>query len=453
MSDDTIVAIASPKGLGAIAVVRVSGKDSWKIGRKVIDRLPPEIKPWQMLHAFIREPESIEAIDEVLVCFMKAPSSYTGEDMLEIYCHGGLLPPQTILEVFLKQGSRQAKAGEFTRRAMEHGKMDLVQAEFVQQMAQAQSSKELQLSLKNIKGHLSEYIQQLIDGIQSYLVWAEAIISFPDHIDMDMPILPLLETWQNTLNYLCDQYERSQILVSGFHLAIIGKTNVGKSTLFNSLADKNRSLVSPYASTTHDYIEELLIWSGNPIHLYDTAGWVDEPEPIDKLCLEQTHDIIQKSSLILAVVDVSDPKTMDLQYMQDILKHYSHKTWIIINKSDLKQELPESWLNIIPSNIPMYSISAITKTGLDQLKKEILTYLPLDKITDLKCLVNQRWYQVFQQAQLSFQHISDMKDPDMFLDMIIAELKQIQLLLKEQLGYNLNEELYRQIFDRFCIGK
>jgi tRNA modification GTPase len=453
MSDDTIAAIATVKGSSAIAIVRISGREALSIGHKVLNCSTTDFKPWKMVHTSFIDPETREMIDDVLFCYMKAPSSYTGEDLLEIYCHGGLLPPQSILGIIINNGARQANAGEFTRRALENGKIDLVQAEFVQQLAQAQSSKELQLSLKNIKGHLSEYIQQLIDGIQGYLVWAEAIISFPDHIDIDMPILPLLETWQNTINYLCDQYERSQILVSGFHLAIIGKTNVGKSTLFNSLAEKNRSLVSPYASTTHDYIEELLIWSGNPIHLYDTAGWVDEPDPIDKLCQEQTQDIIHKSSLILAVVDVSDPNSMDPLYMQDILKHYSQKTWIIVNKTDLKQELPDSWSSIISSNIPIHNISATTKNGLDQLKKEILTYLPLDKITDLNCLVNQRWYQVFQQAQLSFQYIADMKDPDTFLDMIIAELKQIQLLLKEQLGYNLNEELYHQIFDRFCIGK
>ena len=453
MGDDTIAAIASPKGLGAIAIVRVSGKDTWQIGQKVLSSLPSEIRAWQMLHGFFLDPQSQEVIDEVLACFMKAPSSYPGEDMLEIYCHGGLLPPQAILEVLLQQGIRQAKAGEFTRRALENGKIDLVQAEFIQQLAQAQSNKELQLSIKNIKGHLSEYIRQLISEIQNYLVWAEAIISFPDHVQEEMPILPLLHSWQKTIDFLCDQYERSQILISGFHLAIIGKTNVGKSTLFNSLADKSRSLVSPYASTTHDYIEELLMWSGNPIHLYDTAGWVDEPDPIDKLCLEQTHQIIEKSSLILMVVDVSDPKSMDPEYMNDILKHHSCKTWIIVNKTDLQQDLPATWLELIPSGFPLYSISASSKTGLDSLKKAILSYLPLDKITSLECLVNHRWYQIFQQARLSINQIAGIHQPDQYLDMVVAELKQIQLLLTEQLGYNLNEELYHQIFDRFCIGK
>jgi tRNA modification GTPase len=453
MSDDTIAAIATPKGLGAIAIVRVTGKATWQIGQRVVKPLPKNIEAWKMLHGFLIDPKTQATIDEVVVCFMKAPSSYTGEDMLEIFCHGGLLPPQTILSVLLSQGIRQAKAGEFTRRAIEHGKMDLVQAEFVQQMTQAQSEKELQLSVKNIKGHLSQYIQQLIGEIQNYLVWAEAIISFPDHIQEEMPVLPLLYSWQKTLDFLCDQYERSQMLVNGFHLAIIGKTNVGKSTLFNSLADKNRSLVSPYASTTHDYLEELLIWSGNPIHLYDTAGWVNEPDPIDKLCLEQTHDIIQKSSLILAVVDVSDPTSMDPDYMKDILINNSHKTWIIVNKTDLKQDVPHTWQDLIPSDVPIFSISASTKDGLDSLKNAILNYLPLDNVKELECLVNYRWHQIFQQARLSLCQIAKIHQPDQYLDMVVAELKQIQLLLTEQLGYNLNEELYHQIFDKFCIGK
>ena len=453
MSDDTIAAIATAKGSSAIAIVRISGSEVLSIGRKVLSWHTPDLKPWKMMHSSFIDPDTQETIDDVLFCYMKAPSSYTGEDMLEIFCHGGNLPPQSILEVIIKNGARQAKAGEFTRRALEHGKMDLIQAEFIQQIAKAQSRKELQLSLKNIKGHLSDFVHQLISGIQEYLVWAEAVISFPDHIEFDVPIQPLLQTWQSTIRYLCDQYERSQFLMSGFHIAIVGKTNVGKSTLFNSLSEKNRSLVSPYASTTHDYIEEMILWSGNPIHLYDTAGWVDEPNPIDMLCQDQTHDIIKKSSLILLVVDVSDPISLDPKYVHDILAHYSHKTWIIVNKNDLTQGIPMNWREIIPAYIPIHRISASTKTGLDLLKKEILEYLPLDKIADLNCLVNERWYQVFEQARLSFDHIAEMPDPNAYLDMVVAELKQIQLLLTEQLGYNLNEGLYQQIFDRFCIGK
>jgi tRNA modification GTPase len=454
MNSDTIAAIASPEGRGAIAVLRISGKDSLEGIEKITKGIPEKMVPWKMYHAFFLHSETHHPLDEILICYMKAPKSYTGEDMVEIYCHGGLVPPRILLDQLQNIGFRKANAGEFTQRAVQNGKLNLVQAEFIQQMSNAKSEKELELTLKNIGGFLSQKIEHFIASLNDFLIWTEAILSFPDHINEEHAIKPLLTMWHQCCVDFITQYHQSKQLQEGFRLCIAGKTNVGKSSLFNLLSEKNRSLVSPHASTTHDYIEEQILWEGHLLSLYDTAGWVETPNPVDQLCMDQSKHIIQQSHLVLLVVDAADPETMNPRYIKQIQQLKPEHTWLVMNKSDLVDGTNEFSLEQISKfHLPVHIISSLTLQGIQELKSTIITQIPLNLPLDIEFLVNERWYQLFTLIKNMLEELMELPDPDAYLDMICTDLKQIKLLLSGHMGYNLNEELYQEIFQRFCIGK
>ncbi len=278
-------------------------------------------------------------------------------------------------------------------------------------------------------------------------------LSFPDQISEQKSLKDLLPEWKSKAKYLIEQYHLAKPLSDGFHIAIVGKTNVGKSSIFNALAEKNRSLISPWASTTHDYIHEFVLWEGYPISLYDTAGWVSNPNPVDLLCMEQTERIIQKSTLVLLVIDMEDKESMNMPYIESLIAQYPNKLWIIINKVDLTESnLLEDTLRL-PLSIPVSYISAKTGRGMDDLKKELIQSLPLSSLNDLEYWVNERWHKSLLQILQLIDELEAWDDPDAYLDISAKEIKQIYLLLEEQLGYNHKEELYRQIFQKFCIGK
>jgi tRNA modification GTPase len=454
MTSDTIAAIASAEGCGAIAVIRISGSDALQGIKKVVSGIPETIIPWKMYHAYFLDVKTRQAIDEVLLCYMKGPKSYTGEDMVEIFCHGGLMPPRILLSHLHHLGFRQATAGEFTQRAVQYGKITLVQAEFIQQLALAKSDKELELTLKNVEGFLSKKIEQFVENLDDYLVWAEAILSFPDHIDEERKLKPLLLKWHEKCMEFINQYHQSNQLKEGFRLCIAGKTNVGKSSLFNLLSEKNRSLVSPHASTTHDYIEEQVLWNGSLLTLYDTAGWIDTPNPVDQLFMEQSANIVRQSHLVLLVVDAADPESINPEYIKQLINLKPHNTWLVINKSDLFNAIPESCLMTAHQfNIPVHTISSLSRSGIQELKNQILMQLPLNNSQDIEFLVNERWYQIFSLVKNILDDLLKLNDPDAYLDMVCTDLKHIKLLLNGQMGYNLNDELYKEIFHRFCIGK
>ncbi len=453
MHPSTIVAISTPKGLGAISVIRLSGNETLPIAKKLFPSLSATVEPWKMYHAHAVDPTTKSIFEEVLLCFMLSPNSYTGEDVLEIYCHGGWLAPQIMLKHLIDLGAIQAKPGEFTRRALDNGKIDLVQAEYVHQLINANSQKELELSVKNIQGHLSKEIESFSHEIHDYMVWAEAVLSYPEHIEEERDLEPLLKNWLEKIQWLIDQHHKTKTFEDGYHVVIAGKTNVGKSSLFNLLSDQDRSLVSPYASTTHDYIAEQIIWDGQSFYLYDTAGWTINPDPIDQLCMDQTKKIVEKSSILLLVADLSDKNSMDENYILNLLNAYPKKTWLILNKSDLNESIPKWLTDVLPSDTPMFVISTHSTNGIDELKSSIAKHLKNMPVEDWQYHINERWYNILCVVRDKLFEIEKIDDMNHFIDMIMSELKQIHLLLNDHLGYNLNQDLHDEIFHQFCIGK
>jgi tRNA modification GTPase len=445
MYQDTIAAISTPIGEGGIGIVRLSGKDALPIVQGLFDK---QLQNRRLVYGHIVDPDSGEVIDEVLAAYMKAPRTYTREDIVEVQCHGGPLPLQRVLGLALRRGARVANPGEFTLRAFLNGRIDLAQAESVLDIIQSKTQASLRLAVQGLGGKLSEPIGELRRSLMDVLAYLTARIDFPEDEVKEQDIEEPLETAQVTLQNLIANADAGIVYRHGVRTAIVGRPNVGKSSLLNRLLRQSRAIVTPIPGTTRDTLEETVNLKGVPFILIDTAGIMKSDNVVETLAVERSRKAIEQADFVLFVIDASEPLANSDKELADFL---SEKTVLVIaNKCDLpcQAELDElPWLQV--------STSALTGEGLEELEKAMVNSVLGGRIvtSDALLVTNPRHKEALQRAESHLAHARTAIEERLPDDFVTIDLTAALNALGEITGETVTDELLDTIFSHFCIGK
>jgi len=448
----TIAAISTPMGHGGIGIVRLSGDNVLNIVSNVfIPKNETEFKPYTFKFGKIIDEKGI-VIDEVLVSYFRAPKTYTGEDICEINCHGGLIVTKQILELLLKNGAVLAKPGEFTERAFLNGKIDLTQAEAVMDLINSKSIKENAVSLKQLEGQLGNRIQKIKNKIVDLLVDIEANIDYPEY---DVPeirrekILDVLDNAIHQLEKLVATFESGKILKEGINTAIIGKPNVGKSSLLNALLRENRAIVTEIAGTTRDTIEEYVTIKGIPLKLIDTAGIRETSDLVENIGIEKSKKAIKEAELVLLLLDASSGILEEDRELLKLIKEKKHI--ILINKIDIQNQIDASDLD--DANI--IEISIKNDIGLDKLEDEIEKLFSIEPLEtdDSIFITNVRHQTLILHAKNELENAFHSAQNGIPLDMLSIDINNAIQNLGEITGEIVSEDVIQGIFAKFCLGK
>lgn len=454
---DTIAAIATAPGEGAIAIIRISGAETFELTDRIF-RCPPP-RPSQraagtFVHGEVVCPTSAEVLDEALLLIFRAPHSYTGEDSVEIQCHGGTQPARRILECVFNSGARQAEPGEFTKRAFLNGRMDLTQAEAVLDLIHASSERAAKIATAQLENSLGRKISSLYHELLSICADTEAMLDFPDdELPQSVPadILKRLHAIYGNIKSLLSTWQEGHILREGARIVIAGAPNVGKSSLLNLLSGRDRAIVSPYPGTTRDTIEEYVTLRGYPIHLVDTAGLRDAPCEIENEGIRRAKKALATADLCICLVDASKPLSQEESTF--ITSHPEGKILVFLNKIDLGQVLfPENFhpIRAIPvSLLGTQYLDLITESILDQL-------LPHQSETlEFNIAVSSRHRKWLSLAANEIDAATKILEKNEESNLLLAadQLRHSIEHLGFVLGKNCTEEMLNEIFSRFCVGK
>ena len=457
--NDTIVAISTPIGESGIGIVRMSGGNSFPIAKKIFVPSKKTKINWsssfKIHYGWMIDPESGERIDEVLLTLMKAPKTYTKEDIVEINCHGGPVPLRKTLEVCLKLGARLAEPGEFTKRAFLNGRIDLAQAESVLDIIQAKTEKSLQLAIKSLEGKLSERIFSLKKKIIELLSFLEAEINFSQE---DIEFLSKedkkkhLNSIFSSINSLLEAYKTGAIYREGVKATIVGKTNVGKSSLFNALVQRERAIVTHIPGTTRDTIEEVINVNGFPLRIVDTAGLRDIKDPIEKEGVRRAYSTIEEADIVLLMLDGSTSLNKEDKIIINKVK--KKNLLILINKIDLPYRIDKEKVRSLFPEESLIEISATKGTNLEKLKQKI-GQLILKKSTPScdSLLINVRQKEALQFAKKSILRAIEGLRKGLSEEFLTIDLQEGLEHLKEITGETVEGDVLDHIFSNFCIGK
>ncbi len=444
---EPIVAISTPPGRGAIGIVRLSGNGVLDIVKGFF-RIKGNIKPRYAYYGELVD-EKGEVIDEGILIFYKGPASYTGEDMVELNLHGNPLILKKALELAIKGGARLAEPGEFTKRAFLNGKIDLTQAEAVEEIISAKSYIALKSAVNQLRGELSGIIRPLRDKLVDLLSLIEADIDFGEE---DIPsiendeLMSLLTEVEDSIRSLLDSYERGRFFKEGIKLAIVGKPNVGKSSLFNTLTGKDRSIVTDIPGTTRDYIEEDVYIKGIPLILVDTAGIRDTEDPVEKEGVERSLSKVKEADIVLFVFDIS--AGID-KYDMEIYEKIRGKNVIIVgNKVDLGIKRPLENFD----GKPIIMVSAITREGIPELEKAIVGKVGITE-AEQGVFISVRHSVLLKDAIESIDTFRRAIESGLGMEVAAVHLKEAVNKLGEILGDITTEDILSNIFSKFCIGK
>ena len=449
--EDTIVAISTTTGVGAISIVRLSGKDAISIVNKSFKgKNLTKQKSHTITYGHIKKDDEI--IDEVLVSIMKAPKSYTTEDVVEINCHGGIISTNKILEIMLENGARLAEPGEFTKRAFLNGRIDLVEAESVMDLIESKTNEERKLSINTLQGQTSNLINKYRKRLIDLLSQIEVNIDYPEYYDIEVVtrdnISKEIIKLRKDLIDLIKLSEERLPLKNGIDTLILGKPNVGKSSILNKLLNENKAIVTDIEGTTRDIVEGTINLNGLLLNLIDTAGVRKTDNLVEKIGVEKTIELIDKVDLVILVLNNNEKLSED---DKKLLELTNNKTRIIVlNKIDLEKKinLPKSLKNVIET-------SMLEDKGIELLKQEIEKLYKLEKIKtkDQTYLSNTR------QLSLAKRALEELNDAEKALknkvpiDMIEIDLKKSLETLGEIIGLNYQEEIIDNLFKNFCVGK
>lgn len=465
MYNDTIAAISTPLGEGGIGIVRLSGPRAREIltrifvpGRRrtAVTPQPAAAGAWpprQMRYGHVVDPESGEVIDEALAVFLPAPYTYTREDMAEIDGHGGIVPLQRILALCLRQGARLAQPGEFTARAFLNGRISLDQAEAVLDVVQARTETALRLALQQLGGRLAAQVRGIRGLLLEVLAYLTATIDFPEDEIPQEDVLPRMQEAQGRIKQLLATADQGIIYRQGIRTAIVGRPNVGKSSLLNALLRQSRAIVTPIPGTTRDTIEETMHLRGLPIVLIDTAGITATDNLVERLGVERSRQAVQAADLALFVLDGSRPLS---HYDRQIAALLTDKTAImVINKADLPQRLNATQAAGLLPDAPVVHISALTGAGLEQLEDTIEATVLGGRVvaTDALLVTNPRHQDALRRAAEHLAAAIEALQQNLYADCIAIDLTAAANALGEITGETVGQDLLEAIFSRFCIGK
>lgn len=457
---ETISAVATAAGVGAIGIVRMSGNKAIAIVSEFFQgtkcKKIADVDSQKMAYGHIVDPESQKSVDEVLVLIMRAPRSYTREDVVEIHCHGGGVPLRKILELTIRYGARLAEPGEFTKRAFLNGRLDLAQAEAVIDIIRAKTDASLRMALGHLAGALSEKIRILRYDILGMIANLEATIDFPEEDIEELTaqevktavVLVLVE-----LDHLLATKETGRILREGLETVIIGKPNVGKSSLLNALLKEKRAIVTDVPGTTRDIIEEFVNIRGIPLKIVDTAGIRETADIVEKLGVEKTREYIATADLILILLDASVPLSVEDREVLELLP--GREAIVLVNKSDLPILLNMDEVYTYISNQRVIKISVLESSGLIELEQVIFDMVYNGQIQQKEgaFINNLRQASLLEQAKSHLVAVLLTIDDGMPPDCIVVDLRDAWDKLGEITGDTVGEDIIEQIFANFCIGK
>ena len=445
-SGDTIVAQSTPYGYSGIGVVRMSGSESTKIFKK-ISRIKKKLTSRIANKAYIYKKG--DKIDEVMVVWYKAPKSYTGEDVIEISCHGNQYIVESIIEECIKGGAVAAGPGEFTKRAFQNGKIDLIQAESIANTISTSSSVGLFNAISGVSGNMSKSIRETKNKIIKLLSYCEHLLDVSEvdiQNDNKKHTAKEITKISKKLAELTENYDTCRVLTYGAKIVLAGKTNSGKSTLFNVLVGENRSIISKSPGTTRDYIDARISLSGVPILLIDTAGIRQSNDSIEALGVEKSKELIKDADLVCYMTDITDNNSSEVP---DNIELMDDKIIYIYNKVDLinlKEKRKAGDKSIY--------ISALNKTGISKIKSSILKKLNVDNVPDkLVGVSTPRQFQCINSCLVSLKNVSDILSVGFELELICFELNEALESINDLLGENTEETVLNNMFDSYCVGK
>ena len=471
MDNPTIAAVATPIGCGGIGIIKISGEKALRIAAAIFkrshfasdhntdtcDRSFARFKSYRLYHGYVVDPANGRRLDEVLLAIMKGPRSYTGEDVVEIQAHSGHVVLSSILELVLKNGARLAEPGEFTKRAYINGRIDLTQAEAVVDIINARTNKALEIAFTQLKGDMRTSVETIRDLLSDIFAEINAAIDFPDDVteivDLDTAIKTLQDKVVARLKELVERYENAHVLRDGLKLVVVGRPNVGKSSLMNRLLQKERAIVTSTPGTTRDFIEEPLGIRGIPVIITDTAGLHETDDPVEIIGIKKTYEHTDLSDLVLFMLDASCRITEEDYKIYERIS--DRKLIIVINKSDLvddkhRLDMPDSWINI-----PQVKISAIYNQGLDRLKDLIaeISFSEQGFDTEHAIIPNLRHKIALERSlRAASLAVKGMRIRTHF-ELVSIDIKEAMDSLGEITGIIANEDMLDRIFSRFCIGK
>lgn len=451
---DTICAISTPPGEGGIGIIRISGPLAHSILKKVFStkKRGNRFISHKFYLGYITDPATKEPIDEVFAVFMHSPNTYTREDIAEIHSHAGLATQKTILSLIIREGARLAEPGEFTKRAFLNGRIDLIQAESVLDIIQSETEDELKCVIKYLEGTLSKKINSIKENLKNTLVEIEALIDFPEEeIEADEKThVSILKKTRDTINRLIDSYYEGRAIKHGFEVLIVGRANVGKSSLLNSLLLIEKAIVTPIPGTTRDMVEDTIHIKGIKLKIIDTAGLRKPKDIVEKEGIERVHRKIPEVDLIIWVLDGSEKYTDE---DEEIYKHISGKNTVaVINKIDLPREIEGE--KILSKGLKIVETSALKDIGLDTLKEVLYENLMGKGMKSKATLItNIRHRDSLIKTRDSIERALGCIKKKESLEFTAFELREALFHLGEITGETCAEEILNDIFSKFCIGK
>ena len=455
---DTIAAISTPPGEGAISIVRMSGEEAVSIAQKVFSGKDlTQAKSHTINYGHIVDPKAHEEIDEVMVSLMLAPKTFTREDVVEINCHGGIVATNRILQLLLVNGARLAEPGEFTKRAFLHGRIDLTQAESVMDLIRAKTDRSMKIALNQLDGNLSHLIDSLRKDILDVLAQVEVNIDYPEYDDVEEMTTKLLKEKaieiKQRIEQLLKTASQGKIMREGLATALVGRPNVGKSSLLNHLLHEDKAIVTDVAGTTRDVIEEYVNVSGVPLKLIDTAGIRETDDKVEKIGVERSKKAIEQSDLVLLVLNAAESLTKE--DLELIRLTNDKKRIIILNKIDLEEKLDRKELAKISENAPVYATSILKNEGVEALEEAIskLFFNGIENSQSTVMVTNARHIALLKKAQNSLDSVLEGISSGMPVDLVQIDMTEAWNLLGEITGESYEDELLDQLFSQFCLGK
>lgn len=452
--NDTICAIASSQGVGAIAIVRVSGEESIKIVNSIFKGKDlNKVNSHTINYGHITD--NNEVIDEVLVSVMKAPRTFTTEDVVEINTHGGIAPTNKVLELLLEKGCRLAEPGEFTKRAFLNGRIDLLEAEAVMDMIDSKTEAQRKMAANQIDGKTSNLINELRNDMVQIISNINVNIDYPEYDDVDIItndlLIPKITKLKEKIQRILKESENGKIIKEGIKTSIIGRPNVGKSSLLNALLQEDKAIVTNIAGTTRDIVEGQISINGILLNMIDTAGIRETEDIIEAIGVEKSLKIMEESDLVLFMLNNNEKLSEDIKELLE--KIANRKYLVLINKTDLESKLDRSELKVDPDRI--IELSIIENKGIDSLKDKIVELFNLNELEtkDPTYLSNSRSISILKKCLNRVKDIEKALKENMPIDMIELDIKSIWEELGTINGSTYEEELLDEMFSRFCLGK
>lgn len=447
--EDTIVAISTTTGVGAISIIRLSGAKALEIASNVFTKDLTSVSTHTIHYGYIKDKDEI--IDEVLVSVMKAPKTFTREDIVEINCHGGIATTNKVLEVLLEKGARLATPGEFTKRAFLNGRIDLLEAEATMDLISSKAEISRKISINTLTGETSNLIKELRKELIGIISNIEVNIDYPEYEDIEVltneTIFPNIIKFQQKLEEIIKKSEDSKVIKEGIKVGIIGSPNVGKSSLLNALIEEEKAIVTDIPGTTRDIVEGTILVGGTTLNIIDTAGIRETTDTVEKIGVEKSLKIIDTSDLVIYILNNNEKITSEEKMLLEKIKE--KKKIIVINKIDLETKIDKNELD------NYIEISVKENIGINKIKEEIKRLFSIGKLSsnDMTYLSNARSISLLKEASKNIKEALKELQEDSPIDIVELSLKEAWNNLGEVIGETYTDELLDELFSRFCLGK